>query len=298
MTNQNIGSSTAQLVNLPPRSAKAALIAFDQMDGSQLVMSHVTPLLRSPDAELRRAALWVFSRHADWGAGVKDYLKERLRAERWTTDETDLLRETFLNFSADAGLQTVMAVALNSPSASEERRLFLLDAIERSPLKKFPDNWNQVLAALLDGQSSTLRLRVLALVRTRGLAEFDGALQRVATTVSEPKPVRIAAIAALASRANPLATNHFAFLAATLADKDHAPRSAAAQVLGRAKLSEAQLMAIASSNVAKADSVALLALVEAFRGGKSEPAGHALVAALMQNNAAADVLSATQLGEC
>ncbi|MEQ2008991.1 MAG: PVC-type heme-binding CxxCH protein, partial [Limisphaerales bacterium] len=297
LTNQNVGTSTAQLVNLPPRSAKAALIAFDQMDGSRLVMSHVTPLLRSPDADLRRAALWVFSRHADWGAGVKDYLKERLRAERWTADETELLRETFLNFATDAGLQTVLAVALNSPAASEERRLFLLDVIERSPLKKFPDNWNQVLAMLLDGQNSTLRLRVLALVRTRGLAEFDGALRRVATTASESKPVRIAAIGALAARANPLATNHFAFLAETLGDKEHAQRSAAAQALGKAKLSESQLSALASGSMAKAGSTALLALVEAYRGGKSEVAGQALVIALMQNNAAAEVLSATQLGD-
>lgn len=297
LTNQNVGTATAQLPTLPPRSAKAALIAFDQMDGSRLVMSHVTPLLRSPDADLRRAALWVFSRHADWGAGVKDYLKERLRAERWTAEETDLLRETFLNFSADAGLQTVLAVALNSPAASEERRLFLLDVIERSPLKKFPDNWNQVLAALLDGQSSTLRLRVLALVRTRGLAEFDAALRRAATTPTEPKPVRIAAIAALAGRANPLGTNHFAFLAATLGDKDHAPRSAAAQVLGKAKLSEAQLVSLASGSVAMADNTALLALVEAYRGGTSEGVGLALVAALTQNNAAAEVLSASQIGD-
>lgn len=297
LTNQNVGTATAQLPTLPPRSAKAALIAFDQMDGSPLVMSHVAPLLRSPDADVRRAALWVFSRHAHWGAGVKDHLKERLRAERWPAEETDLLRETFLNFSADAGLQTVLAVALNSPAASEARRLFLLDVIERSPLKKFPDNWNQVLAALLDGQNITLRMRVLALVRTRGLAEFDGALRRVATTAGEPKPVRIAAIAALAGRTNPLGTNHFAFLAATLADKEHAPRSAAAQVLGKSKLSETQLTALAAGSVSKADSTTLLALVEAYHGGKSEGVGLAFVAALTHNAAAAEVLSASRIGD-
>ena len=297
MTNQNVGGSTAQLVNLSPRSAKAALIAFDQMDGSQLLMAHVTPLLRSPDAGLRRAALWVFSRHADWGAGVRDYLKQRLKADKWDAGEEELIRETLLNFTADAAVQQVMAVALNTPEVREERRLFLLDVIERSPLKKFPDNWNQVLTALMDGQSSTLRLRTFALVRTRGLVEFDGALRRVATTATEPKSTRISAIAALAGRANPLATNHFAFLTATLGDKDHAPRSAAAQVLGKAKLSETQLSALAAGNVATADSTALLALVEAYRGGKSEPAGHAFVAALTLNTAAAEVLSASQLGD-
>lgn len=297
LTNQNIGASIPQLFTLPPRSAKAALIAFDQMDRSQLLMAHVEPLLRSRDAELRRTALWVFSRHPDWAAGVRDYLKARLKADKWEAGEEELLRETLLNFSADAGVQTVVAVALNTPELKEDRRHFLLDVLERSPLKKFPDAWNQVLRALLEGQGSALRLRTLALLRARGLTEFDGQLRRLAATPAEPKPVRLAAIGALASRTIPLATNHFDFLAETAAGKDYASRSAAAQVLGKAKLSDMQQVKLAELLVPTADSVALLALVEAYRGGKSEATGKAFVAALERNKAAAEVLSTTLLGE-
>ena len=120
MTNQAISSSAEQLPTLPPRSAKAALIAFDQMEPSQLAMGHVTPLLRSPDAEVRRAALWVFARHADWGAGVREYLTSRLRTDTWDAGEADLLAEMLQNFAADAAVQTVIAAALNTgvpPSA-------------------------------------------------------------------------------------------------------------------------------------------------------------------------------------
>ena len=294
MTNQNIAGSTAQLITLPPRSAKVALIAFDQMDGSQLAMTQVAPLLRSPDAELRRAALWIFSRHSDWGSGVKDYLKERLRAASWTQEETDLLRDAFLNFSSDAGVQSVLAVALNTQVVSEQRRLFLLDVIEHCPLMKLPDSWNQVLAALLESPNLTLRLRTLSLIRTRGLAEFDSLLRRAGS--DETKTVRIAAIAALAGR-NPLLTNHFSFLSATLDDKDRVPRSAAAQVLGKAKLSVAQLNGLAANGLAKADNVLLLALVEAYRGGTNSDVGEALVGALTQNLVAAEVLSATQVND-
>ncbi len=297
LANQSIGASTPQLPMLPPRSAKAALIAFDQMDGSQLLMAHVVPLLRSPDAELRRAALWVFSHHADWGAGVRDYLKSRLKADKWAAGEEELMRETLLNFASDPALQGIVAVTLNAPETKEDRRLFLIDVLERSPLKKFPDTWNQVLRALLEGQNRTLRLRVLALVRTRGLTEFDGLLKGFAGFDREAKAVRLAAIAALAGRSSPLATNHFEFLSGTISDKDYTSRSAAALVLGQAKLSEEQLTALATSNIPKADSVALLALVEAYRGGKSEAAGKAFVAALEQNKAAEEVLSATLLGD-
>lgn len=139
LTNQNIGASIPQLLTLPPRSARAALIAFDQMDWSQLQSAHVAPLLKSRDAGLRRAALWVFTRHADWASGVRDYLKAWLRAEKWDAGEEDLIRETLANFAADAGVQQIMAVALNTPELKDDRRLFLLDVMERSPLKKFPD---------------------------------------------------------------------------------------------------------------------------------------------------------------
>ncbi|KAF0180133.1 MAG: Membrane-bound dehydrogenase domain protein [Limisphaerales bacterium] len=297
LTNQNAGAASAQLPNLHPRSARTALIAFDQMDGSRLVMEHVAPLLRSRDAALRRAALWVFSRHADWAPGVRDYLKSRLKADKWEPGEEELLRETLLNFAADAGLQGILAVALNTPETKEERRLFLLDVLERSPVKKFPEQWNQVLRALLEGQGNALRLRALAVLRARGLAEFDGQLRRLAAAPTEPKPVRLAAIGVLASRTIPLATNHFDFLVESAGGKDYAARSSAAQVLGRAKLSDAQQAKLAESLLPAADSVTLLALVEAHRGGKGEAAGRAFVAALERNKAAADVLSATLLGE-
>jgi len=297
MTNQNVGGSTSQLPTLPPRSAKAALIAFDQMDHSQLLMAHVTPLLQSRDAGLRRAALWVFTRHADWGAGVRDYLGARLRADAWEAGEEELLRETLLNFAADPAVQNVIAVAMNTPTTKEDRRLFLLDVLERSPLKKFPGQWTQVLRALLEGQNQTLRLRTLSLVRARGLTEFDVLLRRFAGFDREARPVRLASIGALAPRTTPLNTNHFAFLRETLAGRDYASRSTAAQVLGKARLGEDQLIALAANHVARADSVTLLALVEAYRGDKSEPAGRALVAALEQNPAAEEVLSTTQLGD-
>ena len=277
--------------------AKAALIAFDQMDASQLQMAHVAPLLQSRDAELRRAALWVFARHEDWAPGVRDYLKARLRADNWDAGEAELLRETLLSFASDAGVQNAIAVALNTATQREERRLFLLDVVERSALKKFPDIWNQVLGALLESPNQTLRLRTLALLRARGLPDFDRVLTRLATTPTESKPIRLAAIGALAPRTNPLAVESFTYLTESLASGEFTARSTAAQTLSRAKLSEAQLVKLAENSLSKADHTTLLALVETYRGGKSELAGQAFVTALGQNKTAAEILSPTQLGE-
>lgn len=154
-----------------------------------------------------------------------------------------------------------------------------------------------MLAALLDGQSPALRLRVLVLLRARGLAEFDPALRKIANANAESAALRLASIGALSARTSPLATNRFAYLNGALAGKDYAARSAAAQVIGRAKLSEAQQVTLADATLAPADGVALLAFVEAYRGGKSEAAGKAWVEALAKNKAATSVVSATQLSE-
>ena len=295
MTNQPIGSSILQLPILPPRSAKAALIAFDQMDGSQLEMAHVAPLLRSKDVGLRRAALWVFSRHADWGGGLKEHLQAWLRADDWDADEEVLLRDTFQNFAADAELQSVIAVALNTPTLPDQRRFFLLDVMERSPLKKFPESWNQVLRALLANPNQALRIRAVGLIRTRGLTEFDALLRRFAAAPQEALTLRITAIAALAALSPSLATNHFDLLSQAAAGPDFRLRAAAAQTLGKARLSEAQQGRLAESLLAKADSATVLALAEAWRGGKSERAGRAFVAALAQNPVVLDVMSSPTL---
>ncbi|PAW87742.1 MAG: dehydrogenase [Pedosphaera sp. Tous-C6FEB] len=297
LTNQAVGTATAQLRFLPPGSAKAALIAFDQMEGSALVMSHVAPLLRSKDAGLRRAALWVFTRHADWGAGLKDYLRERFRADAWEAGEEALLRDTLHAFATDAGLQSVVAVALNTATLKDDRRLFLLEVMERSPLPKFPDLWNQVIGALLEGQSQTLRARAIALIRTRGLTEFDTPLRRAAAAPKEAKALRLAAIAALSVRAAALDPSHFTALLEAATDKDYPLRATAAQTLGKLKLTEAQQIRVAESLVTKADAASLLALTEAWRGGKSEPAGKALVTALSGNPVALDVMSSPALTE-
>ena len=127
--------------------------------------------------------------------------------------------------------------------------------VERSALKKFPDIWNQVLGALLESPNQTLRLRTLALLRARGLPDFDRVLTRLATTPTESKPIRLAAIGALAPRTNPLAVESFTYLTESLAGGEFTARSTAAQTLSRAKLSEAQLVKLAENSLSKADQI-------------------------------------------
>ncbi|MGB0582332.1 MAG: PVC-type heme-binding CxxCH protein, partial [Limisphaerales bacterium] len=66
MTNSNIKHSAKQFERLPPGSARAALIAFDQMEGSELTEEHVLPMLDYPDAKVQATASWILTRHKDW----------------------------------------------------------------------------------------------------------------------------------------------------------------------------------------------------------------------------------------
>ena len=67
------------LSNRNPKVRKAALIALDQMDNAPLNRRELTPALNDSDGELRRAALWVASRHQDWSGDVLRSIQPRLR---------------------------------------------------------------------------------------------------------------------------------------------------------------------------------------------------------------------------
>ncbi|MDX2031247.1 MAG: HEAT repeat domain-containing protein, partial [Blastocatellia bacterium] len=131
----------AALTAAAPETRKAAMIALDQMDGSPLRREQVSPLLASEDPALRRAALWVVSHHADWAGAVLDFLQTHLNAPRMAEAEAEAVRETLVVFAGDAQVQALVATSLNDAAGEASRHVFLLDAIERCPIKQFPAAW-------------------------------------------------------------------------------------------------------------------------------------------------------------
>ena len=270
-----------QLSHASPRVRQTALIALDQMDGSPLAERHVLPSLADPDANLRRAALWVASRHKPWAGKVTQALEAGLRSPRFAPDEAAPLGEAMAAFCAEPPMRKTIAAALGDPLLDAPRQLFLLEAAERCSAKEFPAEWQTGLARLLAHADARVRVETIGLLRARGLSAFDADLTRLAASSAEPAEIRVAALSALGSRQPGFDAASFNYLISRLAPPvDAAVKLAAAQVLSRAQFTAPQLSEIAARHLKASDPIVLPNLLEAFRNGGSEATGQALVQAL------------------
>ncbi|MEX2261896.1 MAG: PVC-type heme-binding CxxCH protein [Bryobacteraceae bacterium] len=258
------GPATAALRHPSASIRKAALIVLDQMDGTPLDKTQVAPLLRDADAELRRTALWVFSHHPDWSGEVVQFLRSRLEASGGR--ETEALREALLAFSGTSEIQALMAELLDNPALDADRRLLILETMDRSPLKALPKAWVARIGKLVSNPDGRLASRAVALIRARGIADFDERLSGLAGNSSVPDEIRIAAQAVVLSRRPQLDAHMFGFLLGSLdAQRDAAVRLSAAQVFVRAELDRSQRLELARRLVSQQDALITPALLEKLR---------------------------------
>jgi putative membrane-bound dehydrogenase-like protein len=286
------------LKNSSPRIRKAALIALDQMDASPLSSGQLTPFLSDPDKALRNAALWVVSHHPDWSGEVLNFLDARLRAAQFPEDETGPVRDALLAICSSAGAQKMVSDLLGDSAIGPKRQMFLLDTIDRCSLGEFPASWTQRLGQLLDRATPDVRLRAVNLVRSLQLTGLDSRLQKIASSNATPAELRTTALAVLVHDHPALDDAALKFLLTELGPKhDAAARLSAAQVVGRAKLSDEQLLILAGRYLPQADALILPSLLNAFQSSESEKAGRAMVAALLKSPVSIGEPDAKRLAE-
>jgi putative membrane-bound dehydrogenase-like protein len=281
----SLGNAPAMLSELrhaSPAVRKAALIALDQMDHSPLRADHVLPLLDDPDPALRRASLWVVSRHPQWAARLTRVLDARLRSPQFNPQEAEMIGEAIAAFCADSTMRAAVAGALGDSTLDATRQLFLLDTAERCSATEFPPAWTAGLRTLLDHPDARVRLRAVTLIRARGIATLDSDLRRLAGTSRHGDDLRLAALSALGVRHPQLDPHDFTWLISRLQPSvDSNVKLAAAQIISRARLNDAQLLEIASEHLKSADPLALPNLLDAFRNATADNIGQALVQGLI-----------------
>ena len=278
ITLQTPGPVQEALKNPSPKVRKAALIALDQMDGSPLQRDHLRASLNDADPELRRASLWVVSRHPDWSGELIKLLSPR------SPDEAQAVHEALLSVCENPEAQKAIG------------ELLLLDTMEQCAVKEFPALWTERLRQQLRGKDVAVRARVVALVRARQIAALDDELQRMAASSEESNDLRTAALGVLVTRRPALTEPDFRFLLTSLRPETDADlRQSAAQILGRAKLSEAQMLVLAREHLSGADPLILPNLLDAFRGASQEEVGKALVSGLLNSPHPADGIAAERI---
>ncbi len=281
-----------------PATRKAALIALDQMDGSPLRREQMAPNLRDRDAELRRAALWVVSRHPDWSGEVIRFIRTRLLQGEFSPAEAEAVRQTLVSFCGNAETQAMIGSLLTDRSASSRQQLFLIETIDQCSAPELPDSWKTALRQRLADSDATVRARVLALARARQIAGLDDDLERIAADPHESRDIRTAALSVLVTRRPALSATSFQFLLDLLRpDTDADLRQTASQILARARLNETQLLALARGSLPQADPLILPNLLDAFRGSQGPQVGKAVVDGLLSSSHPIDGISAERIPE-
>lgn len=273
----------SKLNDKTPSVRKAALIALDQMEKSPLRETQAIPFLSDPDPDLRRASLWVVSRHPAWAARLTEALDARLRSPQFTESEGEMIGEAMAAFCSEPSMKTSISKALGDSSLAADRQLFLLDTAERCSSKEFPAEWTDSLRKLLSHGDARVRLRTVNLLRARGVGSLDTELRSLADATAQPDDVRVAALSALGSRQPKLSEADFNYLTSRLKPAvESNTKLAAGQVIGRAEFTDQQLIEIAQKHLKASDPLVLPNLLDAFRNAKSEAVGQSLVKSLVE----------------
>lgn len=266
-----------------PFTRRAALIALDQMRDGGLTASSVAPLLSSTNQTLKQTAIWIAGRHPDWGKELAGYFRDRLAGNLSEAERTEL-QDQLAQFASDSAIQELMAAQLRRDTSSAVVRELVLRAIARTALKSTPRIWAEPLRQSLGDRSESVVRWAVAAVRALPVAktnaiDFSDGLRQVALDPSRSADLRLNALSGLSS-GMPLDRVAFDFLLTRLApDRTPVDRTTAAGILGRARLTDDQLIELTEA-IMETGPLEISRLLTAFDHPKSETIGLKLLGAL------------------
>lgn len=271
------------------RAKRAALIALDQMDGGELKVDGLLPLLDSPDPVLKDTAWWIVGHHPEWGGALAGYFDTHLTAAQPNAAARDELQQRLAQFGAHSAIQALIASTVER-AASTEQRVTALRGMANSRVKEVPAIWIAPLVrALADRDGEVMRYAVSAARAMPSSSSKETApdlrlaLLRVARDRSRTIEIRLDALAAIHEGLTALDPDLFDFLRSGL-EPTRLPsiRVVAAGVLEKARLDRDQLLALAEA-LKSTGPLELPRLLPAFDNGGDERVGLEMVAALEQS---------------
>ncbi len=272
-----------------PIVRRAAMIALDQMEGSPITREPILAELVSPEAANREAAAWVAGHHPEWGAPMAQWFAERLRSNELTEADREALGHLLARLAKAPETRDLIGATLVDPESSPEARGIALKAIAEAAPKTLPAEWAEGLAASVGSKEGWLVRLAVATVRGLGIKTDEPVLTRRLLDASAradlPVEVRLGALAGVPGGPGTLSLATFDLARAGLAaDAPVATRLLAADVLGKARLDELQLAALADAMVA-AGPLEADRLLPAFERSTNETTGLRLIDALGRSSA-------------
>jgi len=283
-----------------PRVRRAALIALDQMEGGHLTRELVTPLLDTDDPALQKTALAVIGKHKGWAKETLALVRKWLTEPGSVTprqERTAMLRGFLIAQSADKSVQSLVAEVVQSPKTDDAKRLLLLEVMQRSPLRSFPDAWKDSVRTALQSNDPGVQLQGVRLVasKSQGFAKSLGSeLRSIALDPKTRIDLQAAALIAVAPQLLFVDDGTLQSLVSALR-QDHPQLTllTVARAISAAPLSDRQLVDVAKA-LRTAGPLLAPVLLRAFEKSKSKSVGQALLKSLTGSNAVQS-LSATEL---
>jgi putative membrane-bound dehydrogenase-like protein len=267
------------------RERRTALIALDQMHPGGLSASDVASLLDSPDSTLRQTAMWIVGHHPEWGGELVGFFENRLAAKRINAHDSEELKRQLAEFSSSKPISEMIGERLNDNNTSKSSRKVLLDAIELASSKAPPQAWVQGVAGCLANRDEDLLQSAVAAAHTLNQAknkpvELSDPLLLLARNPSRSDDLRVAALGAMAPGSAPLDSNLLTLLLANVNPaKPVLVRSAAAGVLGKSKLTDDELIAVAEQ-LKTASPLETSKLLQSFEQSTNAAVGTKLIESL------------------
>ncbi|MEO8352420.1 MAG: PVC-type heme-binding CxxCH protein [Chthoniobacteraceae bacterium] len=278
------GSTSAQ---------RGALIALDQMTGGDLTAADGLSFLRSPDPELRSAALWVFRHHPEW-AGESAGLAGEILASPAGTPAQRKEKAALLQILAVAPVVQTR-IAQQSASASVEEQLLFFKAVADARPKEFSPEWISMIRDGLHHQNAQIVRASVAAARELDVnprpenpqvVELKALLLSLASDAAQSDDLRLDALLATEGKID---LTNFALLDLSVANLDSTrpleTRAKGLAVLQRANLGRAELEKIAEV-IPRVSSLELFRLLSVFEGQSDAEIGQKLLAALRAASAA------------
>ncbi len=276
-------ATAAGLKDANPSARRAALIALGQMkDG--LTAGQAAAELSATEPTIREAAWFVVGRHPEWGDALAGFFRERF-AQSPTPAERDELAGQLARFARSEAIQRLLAERMADASAPAEARRVALKAAAGAGLRQPPTAWYEAAAKVLAEGQAGLARDAVAFARALPAPkpprpEFADALRKVGHDPKLPAEVRFQALATVpGGPGKPDGSLFDELLAAIDREKPVAVRSAAADVLSKARLTDDQLVALAAA-LKTAGPMELDRLLEPFARSTDERVGTALLTSL------------------
>ncbi len=292
-----------------PAVRRAALIALDQMNGTELsapnpsnrghallnphrgntfhyiangalLHEHIAPLLDAADPALQLAVMETISHRPAWSEELLTVAARWVRQPKLDEVQREALVTALLGAAGENAVQKFVADSLLNAKIPTDTRREIFSVLARSRVKPQPQVWLDTLEKILHGNNLTMQREVLKIVSIRGITQFDKILTELAGDSATSAEVRFAATAILAPRTI-LDTAAFDLLSSqlTAAGNPLLPVTAAT-ALGSAKLSAAQRESLVGK-IAEAGPLTLPLLVKAFYNTRNRKAGMELAKALI-----------------